>query len=103
MKRLFIIVVVTVALWLVAYAFVWTQNRQLGEEISDLPTLMPNTKSTDVVTGDNTTSWDVATWDALSGAMLSGATASGSAVVEDASGSVTAEDAPTTGLPVQVN
>lgn len=77
MKRLFILMIVTVLLGLVAYAFIWAQNEKVGQEIVDFfpRKLTPKAKLLPV---------DALTGDALSGDVATGSTATGAEMVQQA-------------------
>jgi len=69
MKRLTTILLITVALGLIAYAYIWIENEKVAISVSDFPTrIIPKKK----VVNPTTTSGDV-----MSGMMASGAVASG--------------------------
>lgn len=80
MKRLLTIIVVTVLLGLVAYAFIWADNEKAGQEISEFFPRSMNPKTKVMQSGDAMTG-DLMTGAMMSGDAMTGAAATGETVV----------------------
>ena len=78
MKRVLSIIIVTVIIFLIGFAFLWVNNEEFAEKmVDDVGLNATRIRKHKMSMTWSTVTWSIMTWDLATGAMMSGGSMSG--------------------------